>query len=67
MDDGKGASAAISAASLIANLYGLITGRQEQKVTATISATVVDRPPRESRHEWIARRKRETDTASAAN
>jgi hypothetical protein len=46
MDDGKGASAAISAASLIANLYGLITGRQEQKVTATISATVVDRPPR---------------------
>jgi phage terminase small subunit len=59
MDEGKGASAAISAASLIAKLHGLITDRQVHKVTATISATVVDRPPRESRDEWLARRKRE--------
>jgi phage terminase small subunit len=59
MNEGKGASAAISAATLIAKLHGLITDRQEQKVTATISATFVDRPPRESRDEWIARRKRE--------
>jgi phage terminase small subunit len=59
MDEGKGASAAVSAATLIAKLHGLITDRQEQKVTAMITATVVDRPPGESRDEWLARRKRE--------
>jgi phage terminase small subunit len=58
MDEGKGASAAISAASLIAKLHGLITDCQEHKVRATVTDTV-DRPPRESRDEWIARRKRE--------
>jgi hypothetical protein len=65
MDEGKGASAAISAATLIAKLHGLITDRQEQKVTATITATIVDRPPRESRDEWLARRKREIAGAAA--
>lgn len=59
------ASAAVTAAILIAQA-AQPNHRQEQKVAATITATIVDRPPRESRDEWIARRKREIAKASIA-
>jgi hypothetical protein len=65
MDEGKGASAAVSAATLVGKLHGLITDKSEQAVTATVKQDAVDRPPRQSREEWIARKQRDAGTVAA--
>jgi phage terminase small subunit len=65
MDEGKGASAAVSAATLVGKLHGLITDKSEQAVTATVKQDAVDRPPRQSREEWIARKRRDAGTVAA--
>jgi phage terminase small subunit len=65
MDEDKGASAAISGAALIAKLHGLITDKSEQAVTATVKQDAVDRPPRATREEWIARKRRDAGTVAA--
>jgi phage terminase small subunit len=66
MAEPKGASAAVGATVALAKLHGFMTDKVETKVTGTMILTTVDRPQRETREQWIARRKRELSGATVA-
>lgn len=57
------AGAAVAASLGKAKLFGLLVDKAKVEATAHVTSEMIDRPPRETREEWLARKARERGEA----
>jgi phage terminase small subunit len=67
VDDFAASNKALELLGKTDEVGGMFTDKSESKVTGSMAVTtVVDRPPSETREDWLARRRRELAGSSAA-